>query len=228
MNQKVLVVEDDASILEIVALGLSRAGFEVRAEGDGIRALEKFQSERFDAVVLDVMLPNMNGISLCRAIRATSGIPIVMVTAKTETEDVVAGLEVGADDYITKPFEIPELVARLRAVLRRVTGSGNEKRMQAGSVAIDVAAHRVQKNEREVELTATEFKLLVELARNEGNVLTRGVLLDRVWGYDFLGDSRVVDMAIKRLRSKVEDDPADPQLIQTVRGVGYRLDRNRP
>jgi two-component system, OmpR family, response regulator MtrA len=228
MNQKVLVVEDDASILEIVALGLSRAGFEVCTEDDGIRALEEFQSERFDAVVLDIMLPNMDGISLCRAIRGMSGIPIVMVTAKTETEDVVAGLEVGADDYIAKPFEIPELVARLRAVLRRVAGSGREERMQLGSVSIDVAAHRVQKNEREVELTATEFKLLVELARNAGNVLTRNVLLDRVWGYDFLGDSRVVDMAIKRLRSKIEDDSSDPQLIQTVRGVGYRLDRNSP
>jgi two-component system response regulator MtrA len=150
-----------------------------------------------------------------------------MVTAKTETEDVVAGLEMGADDYITKPFEIPELIARLRAVMRRVSSLDSQDPIVVKGLEIDVAAHRVRRHNQEIALTATEFKLLVELVRNAGNVMTRDVLLDRVWGYDFLGDSRVVDMAVKRLRSKIEDDPADPRLIQTVRGVGYRFERDR-
>ena len=227
MNEKVLVVEDDPSISEIVVLGLRRAGYQASAQSDGVRALEEFGSTEFDAVVLDIMLPSMDGISLCRAIRATSGVPIVMVTAKTETEDVVAGLEMGADDYITKPFEIPELIARLRAVMRRVSSLDSQDPIVVKGLEIDVAAHRVRRHNQEIALTATEFKLLVELVRNAGNVMTRDVLLDRVWGYDFLGDSRVVDMAVKRLRSKIEDDPADPRLIQTVRGVGYRFERDR-
>ncbi len=171
------------------------------------------------------MLPSLDGLEICREIRRDSGVVIVILTAKAETEDIVAGLEVGADDYVTKPFEIPELTARLRAVLRRtsITPSGDEVVVISG-LEIDPSAYRVTRYGDELALTPIEFRLLYDLVRHQGQVLTRDVLLDRVWGYDHLGESRVVDMAIKRLRGKIEGDPAQPHLIHTVRGVGYRFE----
>jgi two-component system response regulator MtrA len=218
----VLVVEDDASVREVTRLGLERAGFTVLTAGDGRQGLSLFRSRHPDAVVLDVMLPGLDGLEVCRTIRAESAVPVVMLTALSGTIDVVVGLEAGADDYVTKPFEMPELVARVRAALRRVTGPAPAEAITLGPLRIDLAAHAVEGPEGEIALTPTEFRLLVELARRPGQVFTREMLLERVWGYGYLGDSRLVDVAVQRLRAKVEPDPANPELIRTVRGVGYR------
>ena len=227
MNERLLVVEDDPSIRELTGLGLERAGFRVATASDGREALAAIKSGHFDAVVLDIMLPSLDGLEICRDVRRESQVPIVMLTAKTETVDVVTGLELGADDYVTKPFEMPELVARIRAALRRASGvMDSQTQIRAGDLEIDPSSFKVHKRGTEIGLTATDFHLLLELARNAGRVLTRDALLNRVWNYDYLGDSRVVDMAVKRLRAKVEDDPSNPQLITTVRGVGYRLERD--
>ena len=225
MDERVLLVEDDAAIREIAAHGLETVGFDVTTEGDGRQALIKFRQTPYDLVVLDLMLPSLDGFEICRQIRRDSSVPIVILTAKTETMDVVIGLEAGADDYVTKPFEMPELLARIRAVLRRVSEDFGENELAVGDLQIDPSAIRVSKKGEPIALTATEFRLLIEFARHAGQILTRDVLLDRVWKYEYLGDSRVVDMAIKRLRQKVEDDPSHPQLITTVRGLGYRLER---
>jgi two-component system response regulator MtrA len=225
MDERVLLVEDDASIRDIAAHGLKLSGFQVTTEGDGRNALILFRQKSFDLVVLDVMLPSLDGVEVCRQIRRESDVPIVMLTAKTDTVDVVVGLEAGADDYVTKPFEMPELVARIRAVLRRASDELGTSKMIVGFLEIDPAGFKVSKRGRLLTLTATELRLLVELAQHSGQVMTRDVLLERVWDYDHLGDSRVVDMAITRLRAKIEDDPSNPKLIRTVRSVGYRLDR---
>jgi two-component system response regulator MtrA len=224
MDELVLLVEDDASIRELTTSGLERAGFRVDAAADGPEALEQFARTPPDVVVLDLMLPGLDGYEVCRRIRATSQVPVVMLSARADTVDVVVGLEVGADDYVTKPFEIAELVARIRAVLRRSAPTQAEGVIRVRDVEIDPAAFRVRKGEAEVALTATEFRLLLELARRTNQVFTREVLLQQVWSYDYLGDSRLVDVAVQRLRGKIEDDPRSPQLIRTVRGVGYRLD----
>jgi two-component system response regulator MtrA len=226
MDERVLVVEDDASIREATSLGLTRAGFRVASTGDGRDGLLRARNDPFDVVVLDVMLPSLDGFEVCRELRKTSRIPVVMLTARTDTTDIVVGLELGADDYVTKPFEIPELVARLRAVLRRAAPEPQEPLVQVADLDIDPTGYVARKGGRELDLTATEFRLLLELGRNAGRVLTREVLLSRVWNYEFLGDSRLVDVAVQRLRAKVEDDPANPVLIRTVRGVGYRMDRS--
>jgi two-component system response regulator MtrA len=176
-------------------------------------------------VILDVMLPSMDGFEVCREIRKFSRVPVVMLTARADLVDVVVGLESGADDYVKKPFELPELVARLRAVLRRTSAPAQAALILAGALEIDPAGFTVRKNGEEVTLTATEFRLLLELARRPGQVFTRELLLQRVWDYEYLGDSHLVDVAIGRLRAKVEDDPSHPALIKTIRGVGYRLDR---
>ena len=225
MDEKVLLVEDDAGIRDITAHGLRQVGFDVTTESDGRQALFRIRGEPFDVVVLDVMLPGLNGIEICRQAREESQVPIVMLTARTETIDVVSGLEAGADDYLTKPFEMPELLARLRAVLRRMSPERTSKALVVNDLQIDASAFKAYKGDVLLDLTTTEFKLLYELAHHAGQVMTREMLLELVWDYDYLGDSRVVDMAVKRLREKIEDDPSHPTKVVTVRGVGYRLEQ---
>ncbi|HEY3523037.1 MAG TPA: response regulator transcription factor [Candidatus Limnocylindrales bacterium] len=222
MEGRILLVEDDASIREVVELGLARAGFEVEAAADGVAGLDRFRARPPDLVLLDVMLPGLDGLEVAREIRRDSTVPIVMLTARGDTIDVVVGLETGADDYVRKPFEIPELIARVRAALRRQRAPETTPVLRLGGLEIDLAGRTVRRDDRDVPLTRTEFDLLAELAARPGQVHTRDQLLDRVWGYDFLGDSRLVDVAIGRLRAKVEADPTRPAVVLTVRGVGYK------
>ena len=225
VDERVLLVEDDPSIREVAAIGLKGAGFRVTTSGDGRDGLLRARRDPFDVVLLDVMLPSLDGFEVCREIRKDSRVPIVMLTARTDTIDVVVGLESGADDYVTKPFEMAELIARVRAVLRQSAAEPAERTHSVGGLEIEPGSFAARMDGRELSLTATEFKLLLELARRPGQVFTRELLLQRVWNYEYLGDSRLVDVAIQRLRSKVEADPAHPTLIRTVRGVGYRLER---
>lgn len=225
MDERVLLVEDDPSIREVTSIGLKSAGFRVTAAADGREGLMRFRQDPFDLVVLDVMLPSLDGFEVCREIRRDSRVPILMLTARADTVDVVVGLESGADDYVTKPFEMPELVARARAVLRRASAPTSDPTITVGDLEVDPAGFSARRQGEDLGLTATEFRLLLELARRPGQVFTREMLLSRVWEYDYLGDSRLVDVAVQRLRSKIEEDPAHPRLIVTVRGVGYRLDR---
>jgi two-component system response regulator MtrA len=224
MDERLLLVEDDASIREVAKLGLTQAGFRVTTAPDGREGLLHFRQTPFDLVILDVMLPVLDGYEVCRQVRAESRVPIIMLSARSDTVDVVVGLELGADDYVTKPFEMAELVARARAAVRRSTGVEEEPVLVRGDLEIDPGAFVARRRGEEVSLTATEFKLLLELARRPGQVFTRELLLERVWNYDYLGDSRLVDVAVQRLRAKVEDDPKEPRTIKTVRGVGYRFD----
>ena len=224
MDERLLLVEDDASIREVAKLGLTQAGFRVTTAPDGREGLLHFRQAPFDLVILDVMLPVLDGYEVCRQIRAESRVPIIMLSAKSDTVDVVVGLELGADDYVTKPFEMAELVARARAAVRRATTVEEESVIVRGDLEIDPGAFVARRRGEEVSLSATEFRLLLELARRPGQVFTRELLLQRVWNYDYLGDSRLVDVAVQRLRAKVEDDPKEPRTIKTVRGVGYRFD----
>jgi two-component system response regulator MtrA len=225
MGVKVLFVEDDHSIRQVVTLALEEAGFRVTTCPDGDGALARYAAERFDLVLLDVMLPGRSGLDVCREIRRADSTPIVMLTARSSTIDVVTGLELGADDYVAKPFQPPELIARVRAVLRRGVAATPPTTLRVGDLEIDEAAFRVTRNDDQVSLTATEFRLLCELARRPGQVFTREMLLELVWGYEYVADSRLVNVAVQRLRTKIEIDPADPALITTVRGVGYRFER---
>ena len=226
MDERVLLVEDDPLVREVTEAGLAATGLKVTTESDGRLALIRFRQEPFDLVVSDVGLPSLDGFELCRQIRNESQVPIVMLTARTDTVDVVVGLEAGADDYVTKPFEMPELIARIRSVLRRATQPKKTNTIQVGDLEIDPHGFVASKSGTEVMLSATEMRLLIELAENRGQVLTRDMLLERVWNYERVGDSRLVDMAVKRLREKIEDDPSDPRLIRTVRGIGYRMEKN--
>jgi two-component system response regulator RegX3 len=228
----VLVVEDEASFVEALQIGLSREGFRVEIAGDGVEALERFNQVKPDIVLLDVMLPRVSGLDVCRQIRAQSSVPIIMVTAKSGEIDTVVGLEVGADDYVTKPYRIRELVARIRALLRRANGdtTGEIDRaatstLRVGDVTLDPEAHRLTVRGKEVMVPLKEFEVLHLLLANAGRVLTREVLIDRVWGSDYVGDTKTLDVHIKRLRSKIEVDPSAPTRIVTIRGLGYKYER---
>jgi two-component system response regulator RegX3 len=234
----VLLAEDEESFVDALAIGLSREGFDVIVARDGNEALEMFDRLEPDLVLLDIMLPKLSGIDVCRAIRSRSSVPIIMVTAKGTEIDTVVGLEMGADDYVTKPYRLRELVARMHAVLRRAPHSGpggrpggtdvsraaNSGAHDVGDVRVDSDRHRVFVRGEEVHLRRKEFELLALLIENPGRVLTRDTLIDRVWGTDYVGDTKTLDVHIKRLRTHVERDPSAPTIITTVRGVGYRFE----
>ncbi len=256
---RVLVAEDDESFIEALVIGLAREGFDVTVATDGPEALRLFAEVKPDLVLLDLMLPRLSGIDVCRSIRAHSNVPIIMVTAKSTEIDTVVGLEVGADDYVTKPYRLRELVARMRAVLRRtpseddgiesgqassgaestehsgsLRGAGSNGRplergsvLDAGGIQVDVDRHLVFIRGDEVHLRRKEFELLSLLMENAGRLLTRDVLIDRIWGSDYFGDTKTLDVHIKRLRTHIEEDPSSPKLITTIRGVGYRFDAKR-
>ena len=230
----IFVVEDEASFVDALQIGLSREGFHVEIATDGIEAIERFAAVDPDLVLLDVMLPRASGIDVCRHIRQISTVPIIMVTAKSSEIDTVVALEVGADDYVTKPYRLRELVARIRAQLRRSSMDTTEEierptlpssEIRVGPVALDPDEHRVLVDEREVPMPLKEFEVLHLLLANAGRVLTRETLIDRVWGTDYVGDTKTLDVHIKRLRSKIEADPSAPTRIVTIRGLGYKYER---
>ena len=230
-SPRVLVVEDEASFVEALSAGLRREGFAVDIARDGREALDRFEACRPDVVLLDVMLPRLSGLDVCREIRRMSNVPIIMVSAKGEEIDMVVGLEVGADDYVPKPYRFRELVARIRAVLRRaqvqaasaeVVSADTERLVEVGDVLIDPQGHEVRVRGEIVRLPLKEFDLLWVLISNAGRVMTRDDLIDRVWGMDYVGDTKTLDAHIRRLRRKVENEPSNPQRIVTVRGVGYK------
>ncbi|MCU0282883.1 MAG: response regulator transcription factor [Candidatus Nanopelagicales bacterium] len=222
---RILVVEDEESFSDALGFMLRKEGFTVALAGTGPEALAAFEREQIDLILLDLMLPGMSGTDVCRTIRAKSRVPIIMVTAKDSELDKVLGLELGADDYVTKPFSSRELVARIRAVLRRnVEEFDADPVVEAGPVRIDPDRHLVQVNGQAVNLPLKEFDLLEYLVRNAGRVLTRGQLIDRIWGSDYVGDTKTLDVHVKRLRAKVEPDPAHPVHLVTVRGLGYKFE----
>jgi two-component system response regulator MtrA len=218
---RVLVVDDDAPLAEMLSIVLRQEGFESRVVGRGDAALSEFRDYRPDVVLLDLMLPGRDGIDVCKDIRAESGVPIVMLTAKSDTVDVVVGLESGADDYVVKPFKPKELVARIRARVRRSDAVPSET-LSIKDLSIDVAGHSVTRDGEEIPLTPLEFDLLLALARKPWQVFTRQVLLEEVWGYQHAADTRLVNVHVQRLRSKIEHDPEHPEIVVTVRGVGYK------
>ncbi|PKM81648.1 MAG: DNA-binding response regulator [Firmicutes bacterium HGW-Firmicutes-14] len=230
----ILVVDDESHIVELVRFNLEKGGYRVIEANDGISACNLAKQEKPDLIILDVMLPGMDGLEVCRMIQKdaeTSDIPIIMLTARSEEIDKILGLEIGADDYITKPFSPRELLARVKARLRRaagkqVNGEGGEGPLKVGGLVIDTGRFEVFMEGTRLELTPKEFELLKILARSRGRVLSREFLLENIWGYEYIGDSRTVDVHIRHLRQKVEDDPANPKYIETVRGIGYRFKEN--
>ncbi|WP_203668155.1 MtrAB system response regulator MtrA [Cellulomonas pakistanensis] len=227
MKGRVLVVDDDTALSEMIGIVLRSEGFEPVFCADGDEALDTFRASQPDLVLLDLMLPGKDGTEVCRLIRAESGVPIVMLTAKADTVDVVLGLESGADDYIAKPFKPKELIARVRARLRRSDEPAPEH-LRIGDLSIDVTGHRVTRDGQVISLTPLEFDLLVALARKPWQVFTREVLLERVWGYRHAADTRLVNVHVQRLRSKIEADPERPEIVVTVRGVGYKAGATSP
>ena len=227
---KILIVEDESSFSEALAFLLGKEGFETVVAEDGRQALEIYRRESADLILLDLMIPEVSGVEVCRTIRTNSQVPIIMLTAKDAEIDKVVGLELGADDYVTKPYSSRELIARIKAVLRRGAsedGSVQEQDlMEVGPVRLNIGKHQVSVNGVPVSLPLKEFELLEFLMRNSGRVLTRSQLIDRVWGGDYYGDTKTLDVHIKRLRAKIEKDPANPVLIQTIRGLGYKLESN--
>jgi two-component system response regulator RegX3 len=224
---RILVVEDEETLAEAISFLLSKEGFEVEMAEDGPAAIAAFEKNGADLILLDLMLPGLSGTEVCRQIRAKSSVPIIMLTAKDSEIDKVVGLEIGADDYVTKPYSSRELIARIRAVLRRgETGDATSADgvLSVGPIRLDSDRHVISVNGEQVALPLKEFELLEFLMRNSGRVLTRMQLIDRVWGSDYVGDTKTLDVHIKRLRAKVEKDPANPELIQTVRGMGYKLE----
>lgn len=225
-NSKILVVDDEASVRQLVSSYLKREGYQVLEASDGEKALKIARSERPDLIILDLMIPGLDGLEVCRILRAESNIFVIMLTARTEETDKLVGLGLGADDYLTKPFSPRELMARVKAVLRRSHGSADIDKtvIRVGGIEIDTSRHETSINGRLLDLTAREFDILKNLAARPGMVFTRENLLELVWGYDFYGDARVVDVHMAKLRKKIEDDPSKPRYLKTVRGVGYKLE----
>ena len=225
---KVLIVEDEVSFSDALAYLLKKESYEVEVAVNGAEAIERFQSFNPDLILLDLMIPEVSGTEVCRVIRSTSQVPIIMLTAKDSEIDKVVGLELGADDYVTKPYSSRELLARMKAVMRRNSGDNAALEegalLTAGSVRMDLDKHQVTVNSVAVTFPLKEFELLEFLMRNSGRVLTRSQLIDRVWGNDYFGDTKTLDVHIKRLRAKIEEDPANPKIIHTIRGLGYKLE----
>jgi DNA-binding response OmpR family regulator len=224
MTETILLVDDDAMLRETLALNLRNSGFEVRTAADGQTALEEALASAPSLVILDLMLPELDGLTVCRTLRQTTEMPILMLTARTGELDKIIGLESGADDYLTKPFSVGELLARIRALLRRTGPRPAGDNLKSGDLALNLVSRRASVGGQELSLSPKEFSLLAELIRHRGAVLSRDLLLTRVWGYDYVGDSRTVDVHIRWLREKIEVDPANPQRIATVRGIGYRFE----
>lgn len=223
--KKILLVEDDDTLRKTLAYNLSQEGYKVLQTSDGAEALTLAREHSPDLIVLDVMLPSLDGLSVCRIIRNESEVPIIMLTARGSEVDRIVGLEIGADDYIVKPFSLGEFLARVRAILRRSPSSrGVVDKLESGDLTLDLIARRATRNNQELRLTHKEFDLLATLMRNQGAVLSRDLLLDRVWGYDYGGQTKTVDVHVRWLREKIEDDPSHPRRIVTVRGVGYRFE----
>ncbi|HOB58157.1 MAG TPA: response regulator transcription factor [Rhodoglobus sp.] len=223
---RILIVEDESSLSEPLAYLLEREGYETSIAADGLQAVADFDRTGADLVLLDLMLPGMSGTEVCREIRTRSSVPIIMLTAKDSEVDIVVGLELGADDYVTKPYSTRELLARIRAVLRRRvdTDLDDNQVLESGTVRMDVERHTVSVDGKDVPMPLKEFELLELLLRNSGRVLTRGQLIDRVWGADYFGDTKTLDVHIKRIRSKIEKTPGEPTMLVTVRGLGYRFE----
>ena len=221
MSTRILVVDDDTALSEMIGIMLTAEGYEPSYCADGAATIDVFHQSEPDLVLLDLMLPGLDGVEICRHIREESDVPVIMLTARTDTQDVVAGLEAGADDYVTKPFKSKELLARVSTRLRR-TNPGAAEHVRAGDLDIDVAGHQVRRGEVEIGLTPLEFDLLVTLARTPWKVFTREELLEQVWGYQHAADTRLVNVHVQRLRAKIEHDPEHPAIVVTVRGVGYR------
>ena len=225
-QRRILVVEDEESLAESIRYTLEQEGFTVTVAVDGRKAIERFRSDHPDLVILDLMLPELSGLDVCRLIRQESNVPIVMVTAKDSEADKVAGLELGADDYVTKPFSIRELVSRVRAHLRRALMQepvATEEMLNAGPIEMDVAKHEVRVGEGLVAFPPKEFELLEAFLRRRGRLLTREFLIEEIWGHDYVGDTKTLDVHVKRIRQKIEHDPHDPELLLTVRGLGYKF-----